>query len=484
MSFVAVIDIGSNSIRIVIYNGINVNPLKILNEKVFCGLAKGMNKTKYLNKEGIEKAYAALERFTFLSQIHKVKSLFVFATSAVRDAIDGPSFIEEINKKYNINIDVLSPKKEAEYATYGIISSMFNPQGMVADLGGGSVEFISVENKSLKNIYSFPIGALRSSNCKDKNQLIEDTLSSFPVNKILKGYNLYAVGGAFRNLAKMYIKQQEYPLKIIHNYKISADDFYPFLDKISKLPKSVLQNNFPDISKKRIEVLPYAALMIKKIISKGEPENIIFSTHGVREGFIYSKLDEKQKSLDPLIVKCEDLAELVYIDNKYAYELLDWILNIFLEKTTVEKRILLAICMLSDVARGDMRSYRADLIYNKITDTNFISVNHKERVFIAKTLFFRYKGSLNKIKDECKLLLTPEEIMFSYRLGLSIRLANSLSNCCTNILKHTPVSVKNEELVLKFSKKYKLITGDIVEKRLNDLAETINCYPVIKIYKN
>lgn len=484
MSSVGVIDIGSNSVRIVIYSKICVAPLKILNEKVLCGLAKDMVQTKRLNSSGIKKAYVALERFLFLAKIQNVGSLWVFATSAVRDAIDGSEFVDQISEKYNIKVNVLSQEEEAKYAAYGVISSIFNPKGLVADLGGGSIEFVSVNNKSLNDIYSFPIGALRGSN-QNKSDFIKNALKSLPISQLLSNSTLYAVGGSFRNLAKIYIKQYQYPLNIIHNFRIPANDIYVMLDKISKSTKSVLQNNIVDVSKKRLEVLPYAASVMKYIIDAGKPKDIVFSTCGVREGVVYSMLkDNEIKKEDPLIFKCKKLAKFVDIDNNYGYELLEWLLSIFPKVVEDKKRILFAICILSDIVRDDNSSYKADLVYNKIMDASFVSVDHSERVFIAKTLFFRYKGSLKQVTDVEKLFLTREEVLFAYRIGLSIRLATSLSNNCENVLKNIPIKIEDDNLVLKLKGEFKSIIGEIIEKRLNDLAESLNCYPAIRVYKD
>ena len=179
---IGVIDIGSNSIRLVVYDGVKRAPLPLFNEKIFCGLGKNLASTGKLNPDGIKQAEACMKRFLALVRVMDVVELQIMATAAVRDAQDGAAFVEKLERAHRININVISGKKEARLAAAGIFSSVYKPQGLAGDMGGGSIELISLEKGSTHEQTTLPIGPLRimdlSRGDKDKmRKLIAEGLS-------------------------------------------------------------------------------------------------------------------------------------------------------------------------------------------------------------------------------------------------------------------------------------------------------------------
>ena len=296
---VAVIDIGSNSVRLVIYDGLKHALMPVFNEKILCALAKDLEKTGHLHIEGVKRASDAIRRFLKIAKIMGVKSsLYLFATAAVRDASDGKKFVKDIKDKYGANIEIFSGEEEAKYAALGVVSSMQNVKGFVGDLGGGSLEVIDVNKKNLGNANSLPIGPLRlldlNSNVRKYEKIVEKHLNSLPWNEDMQGENFYFVGGAFRNLAKFHMSRKNYPLKVLHNYKIAADEFEETVKIVAKMSTDSIAK-ISSISKKRQNFLPYAAMLAGKIIEFAKPKNVIFSTTGVREGFLFSKNRKESK---------------------------------------------------------------------------------------------------------------------------------------------------------------------------------------------
>ena len=472
---VAVIDIGSNSVRLVIYDGLKRAPTPLFNEKVLCGLGKDIDKTGVLNKEGVVQAEAAIRRFVKLSEIMQVNKLNIFATAAVRDAQDGEKFVARLMKKYNVKITVLSGIEEAEFAGLGIVASISKAKGVVGDLGGGSLELISVEKGITRQGVSFPMGPLRvPDSAKSKEQqrtFIDSYVDRFPLHDCLSGKDFYAVGGSFRSLAKVHMARKNYPLKVIHNYKVPAEDFLNTVQIVSRMSQDSLVK-IPGISIKRSDSLPYAALVLERIIKKGNPENVVFAASGVREGLLFSQLTKYKKSEDGLISGCIEMMSKIMRNPEYGYELAEWMSPLFPEETNQSKRLRIAACM-SEISCYENTEYRAELAYRKVLDSSLIGLNHKDRVFIAKALYCRYSTYPDEyILSTMQSLLTARKIQLAQVIGSAMRLARSLSCSNIGVLQQTSLKIVADKLVLDMNGKHDL-DGESIQKRLRQLAEVI-----------
>jgi exopolyphosphatase/guanosine-5'-triphosphate,3'-diphosphate pyrophosphatase len=473
---VAVIDIGSNSVRLVIYDGMKRSPMQIFNERVLCGLAKDMDLTGNLNKDGVAAASLAMDRFVKLAEVMGVVEVHLFATAAVRDAKDGADFVKKINKKHNVKIQVLSGEEEAQYAGFGIISSVSEASGVVGDLGGGSLELIQIATKSVEKPKSFPIGPLRLSGEKSKSDLkkfIKDYIEQFPLKETLDGKNFYAVGGAFRNLAKVHMGRKNYPLKVIHNYKVRADEFLNTLQIVSRMSTETLQK-LPGISKKRVNFLPYAALIVENIIKQGNPKHIVFVASGVREGLLYSKLKAEIKDQDPLISGCTQIMHRMIRPADYGYELAKWMQPLFDDIDEKESKLLLASCIMSEISCYENPEYRAEMAYRKILDSSLTGLSHKDRVFIAKSLYCRYSSQPdNSILSLMQPLLSSKKIQDAQVIGAAMRLARSLSGSCIGILGNTKLKRGKKKLSLEINDNFAELQGESIRKRVKQLGEVM-----------
>lgn len=475
---VAVIDIGSNSVRLVIFDGLKRAPLPLYNEKVLCGLAKHIETTGKLHAQGIEQAYVAIARFIALAQVRQCTAIHLFATAAVRDAKDGAVFVREIKNRYKQEVLIFSGEEEAKYAGLGIVASVARPKGVVGDLGGGSFELIPVENKEVGKGVSFPIGPLRLPDLlpsrTELEVFVDEHIGDFPLASVLKDKDFYAVGGAFRNLAKLHMHRKNYPLKVIHNYKVPADDLLATLQVVARMSSESLQRLPSIISRKRLDFMPYAATVLARVIMQGDPRQIVFCASGVREGFLYSLLDDKTKRKDALIAGCEETMRRIVHTPEYGYELEKWVEPLFPSDSSHDKKLRLAACILSEISCYENTEYRAEMAYRRVLDSSLVGLSHRDRVFIAKALYCRYSQYPDEhILSTMQPLLTEKKIHQAQVLGSAMRLARSLCSSTTGILPATRLRVEDHTLTLHLGKEYQALVGEAVHKRARQLADTM-----------
>lgn len=487
-SSIGVIDIGSNSVRLVVYDALKRVPMPLFNEKMLCGLARDLEQTNRLNHEAIVLANQALARFIHLVRIMNVKELHIFATAAVRDAADGKEFVMQIEAQHGVKIRILSGEEEATFGAYGILSSMPEANGIIGDLGGGSLELAYLKDHQVGLLHSFPMGLLRlvSLSSGDKNKTIETIdryLANFPIDSVEPGADFYAVGGGFRNLAKIYIALTHYPLRILHHYIVPAGQFLAVIKNMSKIPLQTLQH-LSGVSGKRAETLPYTALVMERIITKYQPTNIIFSAYGVREGFLYAELADSMKSQDPLLAGCGDMISQVSELPDYGYELQEWMNPLFDFETAGTKRLRLAACILSSLARYEHTEYRAEIAYRRFLDSSITGIDHPSRLFIACALFYRYKTNMDQTVMDASTVLLEDDMMHTARIiGLAMRLGHNISASVPGIINKTRLIISRNSLILQFDPEVSDLMGEAVKKRLDKLASILQLIPDIQIGK-
>ena len=326
---IGVVDIGSNSVRLVIYEGAVRSPTPIFNEKVLCGLGRQVASTGHLGEEAVERTLAALGRFRAIARILRVKNIRAIATAACREAVDGPAFIQRGEKVLGTRIQVLSGQQEAELAAKGIIMGFRTADGLAGDLGGGSLELIDVENTALRQAVTLPLGGLRlidsSGGRIDKAlDLADEQIGK--VGWLDRGRNrsFYAVGGTWRAIAKLHMEQTGYPLRIMHGYSMPTKEAIAFCEEIRKAKKLSSMHGIEDVSKPRREVLPYGAMVLERLLKKLEPSEVRFSVFGIREGLVYSLMSESERRKDPLLSFCAEFARMRSRDAEHAIELCNW----------------------------------------------------------------------------------------------------------------------------------------------------------------
>lgn len=473
-SRVGVIDIGSNSIRLVIYDGMKRVPLPVYNEKAFCSLGKGMSRKNRLNPEGVKMARSAMARLLAAAKLNKVAELHVIATAAVRDADDGKAFVKELERTHKIRIDVISGKREAKFAAMGITSSHYNPQGIVADLGGGSLELTVLKNMDVLHHDSQPLGALRlldraGGKTELLTELIEKYLQQVEWLEPVKGKykNLYAVGGSFRALAKTYMQRTDYPLNSLHNYTLSIKELKPFLEEVAAYDET--QCRTLPVSYKRQIQLPVAARVLLALIEKTNANHIIFSTSGIREGLLFSMLSPYVRQDDLLLSSCDMLRASFKGQARYARELFEWMTPLFEQEGEDKRRVRIAACMLNHLALNIQSSNRATWAYHHVLHATIRGLKHQERVALAACLYHRYRSQMT---DDFRSyhLLDDKWKSWAALVGGAMRMGYMLSGGSPGNLVQTKLRLENDRPSLRLSAPIKPLQGETLDKRKNALS--------------
>ncbi len=476
---IAVVDIGSNSIRMVVYDRKKRSPVSIYNEKVMCGLGKGLAGSGKLNAEGVAQAKIALARFLALGKNMEIQELSVMATAAVRDASDGSEFVNFLQNKHNIKIDVISGAREARLGAYGVCSSIHNPAGITGDLGGGSLELVAVNNGEITKHASLPLGALRMVDETRGDRLKMRKIINSNIEKVKwldekKFAGFYAVGGSFRALAKIYMASTNYPLRILHEFTIDADDFLAFVRKLAAMSDEKLEKH-PGVATKRIPQLPGAAMLIEAILPRIKAEQVVFSASGIREGYVYEMLPEEVKSEDGLISSCCELASRGGRTVAYGSDLYSWMSDIVGKESEQNRRLRLAFCLLSEIALPIHPEYRSEWAFDRVMFSALNCLTHSERVKLAVALYHRYKYKFDYFRPEMKLISESDKL-WARLIGTAANLAYHLSGGISGNLHKIPLQFSSSGVSLNVSTAMSDLVGEAITRRLSGVNEAYEAY--------
>ncbi|TKT81397.1 exopolyphosphatase [Aquamicrobium sp. LC103] len=426
----SIIDIGSNSIRLVVYEGVARSPTVLFNEKMLAGLGRGIVSTGRLDPEAVQRAVGEFRRFRALSDQAGAESLHVIATAAAREAENGMDFIRRAEDILRAKIRVLSGREEAFYSAQGIISGFHRADGIAGDLGGGSLELVDVSGREIGDGITLPLGGLRLQDMAKSSptaaiKIARTELRRAKLLEAGRGRAFYCVGGTWRNLARLHMNTTGYPLSVMHNYEFDVESSAGFLRDVASGEMDKIKG-LDRISKSRRALLPYGATVLQEIIRAMKPSKIIVSALGVREGYLYSLLDEREKLSDPLISAAEELAILRARSVAHARELAEWTGEAFrafgLEETGDEERYRRAACLLADIGWRAHPEYRGTQSLNIIAHASFIGVDHPGRAFIALANLFRHEGVFDDaVSPEMRALAGPRYVERARILGALLR---------------------------------------------------------------
>jgi exopolyphosphatase/guanosine-5'-triphosphate,3'-diphosphate pyrophosphatase len=481
---VAVIDIGSNSVRLVVYEDKTRNLAPIFNEKTLCGLGREVQSTGLLAADAVEKALASLKRFKALCKIMKVGEVHAIATAACRDATNGPDFIARAERICGCTIDILSGAREAKLSALGVASGVYKPDGIVGDLGGGSLELIDVRGHRIRAGTTLPLGGLALQDASQKSlkkaeRLVASQLTGLPQLKAGTGRTFYAVGGTWRALARIHIIQSGYPLRVMHGYTIPAADALDFARRLRRLAASNTLADIETVADARRPLLTYAALVLEYIIRVAKPKAIMFSTYGVREGLLYEMLPEKEQHKDGLIATAQTLNELRSRSPRHAEDLIVWTDKLIrvagLRETDDDKRLRHAACWLSDAGWRAHPDYRGEQTLNLITNGNFGAITHEGRAFLALAIYYRYAGfgAENEAPEAVRALIPPAMVDRARLIAAAFRVAFMISAAQQGVLPHTHFRNQGRKLILEFDRRIADLAADRVSNRFKQLVRLI-----------
>ena len=483
-SSVAVIDIGSNSVRLVVYEALARSLITVFNEKALCGLGREVQSTGLLAPDAVAKALTALRRFHALCRIQKVGRVYAIATAACRDATNGPDFIATAERICGARIHVLSGPREAKLSALGVISGVHNPDGIVGDLGGGSLELIDIKGSRVRSGVTLPLGSLALQDLSDKSlkragRIVRNELTD--VAQLTAGRNrtFYAVGGTWRALARLHIIQSGYPLKVMHGYSIPAADALDFARRLRRLAAANMLADIETVADARRPLLTYAALVLEHIIRVAKPKTIVFSTFGVREGLLYEKLPPAERARDGFICAAQTLNELLSRSVRHAEELVAWTDRlarvIKLRETEEDRRLRHAACLLSDIGWRVHPDHRGEETLSLITNGNFGSIDHQGRAFVALSVFYRYAGlsEQNEPPELVRDLVPPAMNERARLLGAAFRVAHLISAARPGVLPATHFRSDGRKLMLVFEHRMVDLVADRVGSRFKQLARLV-----------
>jgi exopolyphosphatase/guanosine-5'-triphosphate,3'-diphosphate pyrophosphatase len=485
---VAVIDIGSNSVRLVVYEGLSRSLTPIFNEKVLAGLGREVLSTGLLAEDAVDKALSALVRFRALARAMRVVKQFAIATAACRDASNGREFIARAEKVCGVPISILSGRREAELSALGVTSGFHKPDGVVGDLGGGSLELTDVRGTRIKSGVTLPLGGLALQDLSSKSmakaeKITKEALSGVDLLKAGRGRDFYAVGGTWRSLTRLHMWQTGYPLHVMHGYVIPASEALEFSSLVRRVDPETL-SKIEIVTSARRPLLAYAALVLEAIVRRARPKRVVVSALGVREGLLYSLLSDTEKKRDALISAAQELNVLRSRSPEHGEELAAWsdqfMASSGLDETPEEKRLRHAACLLADIGWRAHPDYRGEQSLNIISHAAFVGVDHPGRAFIALSVFFRHVGlAEDELSPHVRELATARMIDRARVLGATMRVAYLVSAAMPGVLPQTPLVVERGKLKLKLRGRHRDLAGERIFARLRQLARLVGREPVI-----
>lgn len=425
LSRVGVVDVGSNSVRMVVFDGAARSPAYFYNEKIMCGLGKRLAETGKLNPEGKARALAALKRFALLAKGMDVDPFTVVATAATREADDGAEFQADVLRETGLKIHVIDGAEEARLSAQGVLLGWPDAKGIVCDIGGNSMELARIGNGRVGKRVSTPLGPFRlqqiSADPKKRKAHIVAVLEAAAKEIKPAGDRVYLVGGSWRVIGRLDMERRNYPLTVLHEYRMSPEGLTDTLDWLASTDLAALRGR-TGTSAERMELVPLACEVLREIIRVLKPSEIDVSAYGIREGLLYEQMPERLRARDPLI-EAARMSELTQARIPgFGKKLFDFLLPLYKGASMERLRLIKAACLLHDTTWRAHPDYRAEACFDNATRANLGGLDHPGRVFLGLALLHRYKNSRAGSRMESLFRLLPEaEIQEAEALGKAMR---------------------------------------------------------------
>lgn len=471
----AIIDIGSNSVRLVVYDGPRRIPFILFNEKVMAGLGASLGKTGMIEPGAMKRSLAALARYKHLCEEMGVASLRCVATAAVRDAGNGTELLRRA-KALGLEVELLSGSQEGAASGYGVLSAIPNANGIVGDLGGGSLELVRIRDGEVHEITSLPLGVLRLPEVRAKGngaleRHVKKLLKKAGWDAVEQGLPFYLVGGSWRSLARLDMHLNHFALPVIHHYEMTADRAAHLVRVTSQMHRETLKN-VPAMTGSRIPTLPGAAALLSVMVRQLKSSRLVVSAYGLREGLLFEALPKGVRLEDPLLAAVEAEGEAQGRFAGHGDLIENWIAPLFLEDGEKWRRIRRAACLLADVgwrANPDFRSERGVEI---ALHGNWVGIDVEGRAMLAQALHSNFGGG-TQTPPELARLAGPEALRRAALWGMAIRLGQRLSGGVEGPLLGGRLDVEGGTLTLVLPQAHEDLYGEAVERRLRSLAQAL-----------
>jgi len=480
-----IVDLGSNSVRLVVFEGRGRNPQAVFNEKAVLGLGRGLQNSGRLNEEAIGTALTVMARYHAIARAMRAEPMEVLATAAVRDASNGAEFVRALQSRMpGVPIRVLSGEEEARFSANGLFMGFPGAEGVLGDLGGGSLELVRVGDGRVLNAASLPIGAIRLAERAGGDPVraravAEEELARHPWLAEGKGRDLYLVGGAWRALARMHIAQTGYPLSIVHHYGLRREEARDLTSVVMSASRKALEK-MPGASLKRLGDLPFAAVAMRRLLRATGAARAVFSASGLREGWYAALLDGAVRDADPLLSACREMAFNWGRDAGLPPALIEWTDPLFPEEAPADRVLREAACWVSDLGSHDHPDYRAEQGFLRVLRQQGIGLDHHARAFLGLVAALRYEADPTApFLAPARSLLDTATLRRAEVLGAAMRLAYTLCGGTPALLAGTRLARQNGRLALRLSEGTGVFAGDSVVRRMDTLAAALNLNPMV-----
>lgn len=481
---VGVVDVGSNSVRMVIFDGAARSPAYFFNEKIMCGLGKGLAETNRLNPEGRVRALKALKRFSVLAKGMGCETMTVVATAATREAEDGPEFQDLVQKESGLKLHVIDGDEEARLSAQGVLLGWPDAKGLVCDMGGNSMELARIGNGRIGKRVTSELGPFRlqqvQGGVKARTPHIERILKGLQHEMKSEGERLYLVGGSWRVIARLDMERRNYPLTVLHEYRMTARGLQDTISWILGSDLALLRAR-TGTSAERMELVPLACEVLRALIQILKPSEIDVSAYGIREGLLYEQMPEKLRRRDPLIeaARAMELSSArMPGTGKLLYEFL---LPLFSDASKDRLRLVKAACLMHDTTWRAHPDYRAEACFDNVTRANLGGLDHSGRVFLGLALLHRYKNSRAGSRLEPLFrLLDDEQIQTAEVLGKAMRFGAMLAAADPGKAGRLRWNAKTRALDLELTAQGRDLFGEVAQARFAALALSLRAEATVK----
>ncbi|QBF32843.1 Ppx/GppA family phosphatase [Thalassococcus sp. S3] len=484
LSRVGVIDVGSNSVRLVVFDGAARSPAYFYNEKIMCALGAGLSETGHLNPEGRVRALAAIRRFQLLAKGMDLPPLTAVATAAVRDAEDGAAFRDEVERETGLRIWVIDGKEEARLSAQGVLLGWPGSYGLVCDIGGSSMELAEIREGRVGRRVTSQLGPLKLKEVKGgksgRKTHIKTVIESLSDEMGTQRDRLFLVGGSWRAIARLDMERRGYPLHVLHEYRMSTS-------AVNSTARFIADND-PDelraacgISSTRMALVPYAMEVLKRLVRTFKPKDIAVSSYGIREGLLYEQMPQRLRDRDPLIEACRFAEAKDARMPGFGRTLYDFVTPLFKSAPEAKQRLIKAACLLHDVSWRAHPDYRAEVCFDNATRANLGGLKHSERIFVGLALLHRYRNRREGTRFEDLYNLLDEKSQHEAEiLGKAMRFGAMLwmrRDAQMGQLRWFP---QKKQLQLRMPVQALPLFGEVAESRFMSLANSLQADVSVK----
>ncbi|MDR5652292.1 Ppx/GppA family phosphatase [Ruixingdingia sedimenti] len=466
---VGVVDVGSNSVRMVVFDGAARSPAYFYNEKVMAGLGKGLAETGRLNPEGRARALSALRRFALLAEDMAIGPLTVVATAAVREAADGPEFRDQVFRETGLRLWVIDGAEEARLSAQGVLLGWPGAEGIVCDIGGNSMELARIGKGKVGRRVSTQLGPFRlqqlRGGAKERAAHVAAALKPVRADLQTEGARIYLVGGSWRVFARLDMERRAYPLTVLHEYRMTPQSVLETVDWIARTDLPTLRARI-GVSAERIELLPLACEVLAEMIRVLKPREIDVSAYGIREGLLYEQMPERLRARDPLL-EAARMAEVTQARMPgFGKRLFHFLLPLFKGLPDERLRLVKAACLLHDTTWRAHPDYRAEVCFDNATRANLGGLDHAGRVFLGLALLHRYKNNRAGTRFEPLLrLLSEDQLREAEVLGKAMRFGAMFAFADPESAGQLRWQPKKRVITLALTKRGRDLFGEVAQAR-------------------